>query len=46
MKRCDNGCALSGAELHERLKQVDAAAAQRIHVGDHKRLIRRWRFLN
>jgi tRNA dimethylallyltransferase len=31
---------LSGAELHERLKRVDAAAAARIHVGDHKRLIR------
>jgi len=31
---------LSGAELHERLKRVDAVAAVRIHVGDHKRLIR------
>jgi len=31
---------LSGPELHERLKRVDAAAAARIHVGDHKRLIR------
>jgi tRNA dimethylallyltransferase len=32
--------ALSGAELHERLKQVDAAAAGRIHAGDSKRLVR------
>ncbi len=32
--------ALSGAELHERLKQVDAAAAERIHAGDSKRLVR------
>jgi tRNA dimethylallyltransferase len=32
--------ALSGAELHERLKQVDAAAAERIHTGDSKRLVR------
>jgi tRNA dimethylallyltransferase len=32
--------ALSGAELHERLKQVDAAAAERIHPGDSKRLVR------
>ncbi|MGA2442533.1 MAG: tRNA (adenosine(37)-N6)-dimethylallyltransferase MiaA, partial [Tepidisphaeraceae bacterium] len=31
---------LSGPELHERLKRVDAAAAERIHVGDLKRLIR------
>jgi tRNA dimethylallyltransferase len=31
---------LSGAELHERLKRVDAAAAERIHVADHKRLVR------
>jgi tRNA dimethylallyltransferase len=31
---------LSGAELHERLKQVDAAAAERIHAGDSKRLVR------
>ena len=31
---------LSGPELHERLERVDAAAAARIHVGDHKRLIR------
>jgi tRNA dimethylallyltransferase len=32
--------ALSGAELHERLKRVDPAAAARIHPGDNKRLIR------
>jgi tRNA dimethylallyltransferase len=32
--------ALSGAELHDRLKQVDAAAAERIHAGDSKRLVR------
>jgi len=32
--------ALSGAELHERLRQVDAAAAERIHAGDSKRLVR------
>ena len=31
---------LSGAELHERLKQVDAAAAERIHAGDSRRLVR------
>jgi tRNA dimethylallyltransferase len=31
---------LSGAELHERLKNVDAAAAQRIHVDDTRRLVR------
>jgi tRNA dimethylallyltransferase len=31
---------LSGAELHERLRQVDAAAAERIHAGDSKRLVR------
>jgi tRNA dimethylallyltransferase len=32
--------ALSRAELHERLKQVDAVAAERIHIGDSKRLVR------
>jgi len=32
--------ALSGAELHERLAQVDPAAAQRIHISDTRRLIR------
>ena len=32
--------ALSGAELHDRLRQVDAAAAERIHAGDSKRLVR------
>jgi tRNA dimethylallyltransferase len=31
---------LSGAQLHERLRQVDAAAAERIHAGDSKRLVR------
>jgi tRNA dimethylallyltransferase len=31
---------LSGKELHERLKQVDAAAAERIHAGDIMRLVR------
>jgi tRNA dimethylallyltransferase len=31
---------LSGAELHERLKQLDPAAAERIHPGDNKRLVR------
>jgi tRNA dimethylallyltransferase len=31
---------LSGLELHERLKKVDAAAAERIHVGDIMRLVR------
>jgi tRNA dimethylallyltransferase len=30
----------SGAELHERLKTVDPAAAARIHASDQKRLIR------
>jgi len=32
--------ALSGEELHERLKTADPAAAARIHPGDQKRLIR------
>jgi tRNA dimethylallyltransferase len=32
--------ALPGAELHERLKQRDPAAAQRIHPGDNRRLVR------
>lgn len=32
--------AMSGAELHERLKKVDAAAAERIHSGDDRRLVR------
>ena len=32
--------ALCGAELHERLKQLDPTAAGRIHPGDNKRLIR------
>jgi tRNA dimethylallyltransferase len=31
---------LGGPELHERLQQVDAAAAERIHVGDIMRLVR------
>jgi tRNA dimethylallyltransferase len=31
---------LPGAELHEKLKQLDPAAAERIHVADHKRLVR------
>lgn len=31
---------LSGEVLHERLKQVDPAAAERIHPNDQKRLIR------
>ncbi len=31
---------LSGPELHERLKKVDAAAAERIHAGDIMRLVR------
>jgi tRNA dimethylallyltransferase len=31
---------LGGKELHERLKQVDAAAAERIHEGDIMRLVR------
>lgn len=31
---------LSGEELHARLKRVDAAAAERIHANDQKRLIR------
>ena len=31
---------VSSAELHHRLKQVDPAAAARIHAGDQKRLIR------
>jgi tRNA dimethylallyltransferase len=31
---------VSSAELHQRLKQVDPAAAARIHAGDQKRLIR------
>ncbi|HEY1922171.1 MAG TPA: tRNA (adenosine(37)-N6)-dimethylallyltransferase MiaA [Tepidisphaeraceae bacterium] len=31
---------LGGAELHERLKRVDAAAAERIHAGDIMRLVR------
>jgi tRNA dimethylallyltransferase len=31
---------MTGAQLHERLKQVDAAAAQRIHIGDDRRLVR------
>jgi tRNA dimethylallyltransferase len=31
---------LSGAELHERLKRSDPAAAERIHPGDNKRLVR------
>jgi tRNA dimethylallyltransferase len=32
--------ALSGAELHERLKRVDPAAGARIHPGDNRRLVR------
>ncbi|HEX4055726.1 MAG TPA: tRNA (adenosine(37)-N6)-dimethylallyltransferase MiaA [Tepidisphaeraceae bacterium] len=32
--------AMSGPELHERLKQVDAAAAERIHAADSRRLVR------
>lgn len=32
--------ALGSADLHERLKIADPAAAERIHVGDRKRLIR------
>jgi tRNA dimethylallyltransferase len=31
---------MSGAELHERLKQVDAAAAEKIHAADDRRLVR------
>jgi tRNA dimethylallyltransferase len=31
---------LSPAELHQRLSEVDAAAAQRIHISDERRLIR------
>ena len=31
---------MSGPELHERLKQVDAAAAERIHAADSRRLVR------
>jgi len=31
---------LSGSELHERLRQVDATAAERIHVADDRRLVR------
>jgi tRNA dimethylallyltransferase len=31
---------VGGVELHQRLKQVDPAAAARIHAGDQKRLIR------
>jgi tRNA dimethylallyltransferase len=32
--------AISGAELHLKLKQLDPAAAERIHPGDSKRLVR------
>lgn len=32
--------AMPAEELHERLTQVDAAAAERIHVGDSRRLVR------
>jgi len=31
---------LDGAQLHERLRQVDPAAADRIHAADRKRLVR------
>ncbi len=31
---------MSGEELHERLRQVDAAAAERIHAADGRRLVR------
>lgn len=32
--------AMSGEELHERLRRVDAAAAERIHAADSRRLVR------
>jgi tRNA dimethylallyltransferase len=31
---------MSGKELHERLRQVDPAAAERIHLADDRRLVR------